>query len=277
MADRGGRQSCPPVAFHRMNLKFVARSLLLAFPLAILISAVWVLFQTPLVRAPDPTPLPPTIVVPRGAMPAGPVGLRELARYQGEDYRQVGSGFLLLLDSGEIVAVTTAHSLAFCDGDHRLERIALGVVGRTGFVGELDTLRGLPGRPLTIEDLTLDYVLLHAGQPIEQELLLHADARGAPQPGERVSLFEGVKGRVLEGTVQSTTDQAVWVLMDDWFSPGQMSGSPFVSQHTGQVVGMAVAATPRRNRLLLGAHPIGSIVHLAESATRFPSLSELCK
>jgi hypothetical protein len=49
---------------------------------------------------------------------------------------------------------------------------------------------------------------------------------------------------VLDGTVQSVDDRAVWVLMDDWFDPGHMSGSPFVSQHTGQVVGMAVAASP---------------------------------
>ncbi len=60
---------------------------------------------------------------------------------------------------------------------------------------------------------------------------------------------------------------AVWVLMDEMFNPSSMSGSPFVSQHTGQVVGMLIAVTPRRTRLLLGVHPIGSIVRLAESAT----------
>jgi hypothetical protein len=53
-----------------------------------------------------------------------------------------------------------------------------------------------------------------------------------------------------------------------------MSGSPFLSQHTGQVVGMAVAANPRPDWLLLGVHPIGSIVRLAESATDFPRMSE---
>jgi hypothetical protein len=30
---------------------------------------------------------------------------------------------------------------------------------------------------------------------------------------------------------------------------------------------MLIAVTPRRNRLLMGVHPIGSIVGLAESAT----------
>jgi hypothetical protein len=63
--------------------------------------------------------------------------------------------------------------------------------------------------------------------------------------------------------------------MDEWFNPGQMSGSPFVSRHTGQVVGMAVAASPRWSRLLLGMHPIGSLVHLAQSATDSPKLVDL--
>jgi len=61
----------------------------------------------------------------------------------------------------------------------------------------------------------------------------------------------------------------VWVLMDELFNPSMMSGSPFVSQHTGQVMGMLIAVTPRRNRLLMGVHPIGSIVELAESATDY--------
>jgi hypothetical protein len=62
-------------------------------------------------------------------------------------------------------------------------------------------------------------------------------------------------------------------LMDDLFEAGMMSGSPFVSQHTGQVVGMLIAGTPRRGRLFLGTHPIGSLVHLAETATEFPKLN----
>jgi hypothetical protein len=61
--------------------------------------------------------------------------------------------------------------------------------------------------------------------------------------------------------------------MDKFFNPGGMSGSPLVSQHTGQVVGMAIAVSPRPNRLLLGVHPIGSIMQLAESAAEFPKIS----
>jgi hypothetical protein len=87
---------------------------------------------------------------------------------------------------------------------------------------------------------------------------------------------------VLNGTVQSAGQTGAWVLMDEeTFNPALMSGSPFVSQHTGKVVGMAVAATrrhyrlfPQRYRVVLGMHPIGSIVQLAESAEEFPRIDE---
>jgi hypothetical protein len=165
---------------------------------------------------------------------------------------------------------------------HLLEQVALGVAGRAHFVGEFDTLWGQPGKPLTAEYLTRDYVLLQVNVPVEPGLVLTADPRGTPQAGERVSLFSGLGDgqggrRILEGTVQSVSDTAVWALMDDRFDPGLMSGSPFISQHTGQVVGMAIAASPRRNRLLLGMHPIGSLVQLADSATVFPKIKQARK
>ncbi len=265
----------------RLNIKFVVRGLLLALPVAVIASVAFIFmmkqgrFGGPL----DPTPPPPTILAPRGALPAGPVGLQEWARYRGEAYSLAGSGFLIPLSDGKIVGVTTAHSVSFSDSDRPLEQIALGLAGQTDFVAEFDTLWGRPGQPRTGGDMTVDYVLLQADQPIDSGFVLTPDPRGAPQPGERVSLFSGLGDghggrRILEGTVQSVSDAAVWVLMDEWFNPGLMSGSPLVSQHTGQVVGMAIAVNPRGNRLLLGVHPIGSIVQLAESAGEFPKIGE---
>ncbi|MGD9146352.1 MAG: hypothetical protein PVI80_12370, partial [Anaerolineae bacterium] len=215
-----------------------------------------------------------------GSMPTGPVGLQEWAQYQGQDYRIAGSGFLFALASGEIVAATTAHSVRLGDPDQPLEWIALGIADRSGFVGEFETLRGKPGQRLTPENLTVDYLLLEVDQPVDPDLVLVPDPRGAPQPGERVSLYSGLgegqgNVRVLSGTVQSAGDDAVWVLMDGAFNPGLMSGSPLVSQHTGQVVGMAVAASRRINRLLIGIHPIGSLVRLAGSATESRRLIDL--
>ncbi|HID65256.1 MAG TPA: serine protease [Anaerolineae bacterium] len=262
-----------------MNIKFVMRGLLLALPVAAIASVAFMMRQGHFSGPLDPTPPPPTILAPRGELPAGPVGLQEWARYRGQAYSLVGSGFLLSLSDGKIVGVTTAHSVSFGNPDHLhlLERIALGVAGQTDFVAEFDTLWGQPGQPRTGGDMTVDYVLLQADQPIDSSFVLRPDPRGAPQPGERVSLFSGLGDghggrRILEGTVQAVDDAAVWVLMDGLFDPSLMSGSPFVSQHTGQVVGMAIAVSPRRGRLLLGAHPIGSIVRLAESAAEFPKI-----
>jgi hypothetical protein len=61
--------------------------------------------------------------------------------------------------------------------------------------------------------------------------------------------------------------------MDETFDPGLMSGSPLLSQHTGQAVGMAIAASPQGVRLALGFHPIGSLVRLGEAAVAFPALA----
>lgn len=262
-----------------MNAKFVIRGLLLALPVAVIATALGLTLIVVVGPPPDPTPPPPTILAPRGELPTGPVGLQEWTQYQGGSYGLAGSGFFILLNDGEIVGVTTAHSVSLGDPDHPLERIGLRVAGQTDFVVVFDTLRGRPGRPLTVEDLSVDYVLLQPTESIDPGFVLTPDPRGVPQPGERVSLFSGLGDghggpRILEGTVQSASSTAIWVLMDERFKPGMMSGSPFVSQHTGQVVGMAVAASPRRHRLLLGAHPIGSIVRLAEATAEFPKMSE---
>ena len=84
----------------------------------------------------------------------------------------------------------------------------------------------------------------------------------------------GNEPRVLTGTVQTAADQAVWVLMDDDFDPSGLSGSPFVSQYTGKVVGMAIATTRRGGKVLLGLHPIGSLVQRAESAKTFLKIAD---
>jgi hypothetical protein len=124
--------------------------------------------------------------------------------------------------------------------------------------------------------MSVDYVLLHvtSANPIDPALTLRPDPRGQPQPGERVTLYDGLNSaRIFSGTVQSASPQAVWVVMDDPIDPGGLSGSPFVSQHTGDVVGMVIATTQRGDRILLGAHPIGSLVRLAEAATEFSLIS----
>jgi hypothetical protein len=223
----------------------------------------------------EPTPLPPLIDAPRGDLPAVPVGLTEYTQYAEGEYNKTGCGFMLSLSRAEVVGVTTAHSVSF-NATRPLQRIALGVSGRPSFVAEFDRLQGKPGIARSGENMSVDYVLLHvtSANSIDPALTLRPDPRGQPQPGERVTLYSGLNStQIFSGTVQSASPQAVWVVMDDMIDPAGLSGSPFVSQYTGDVVGMVIATTQRGSRILLGAHPIGSLVRLAEAATEFPLIA----
>ena len=268
-----------------MNIKFIVSGVIIAVPVAlvVLVGGFVVLFVSGRIAPPpEPTPAPPTILVPPGELPEGPVGLRQWVRYVGEDYGAMSCGFMFRLGDGDVVGVTVAHSHSIGDPNHPLERIALGFPGRGELVAEFDTLQGPPGRPRSGSDMRMDYILVQSDEAIDSRFVLEPDSRGAPQPGERVALFSGLSDgpdgqRALSGTVQSVSDEAVWVLMDDLFMAGSMSGSPFVSHHTGQVVGMLIAGTVRGKQMLLAAHPIGSLVSLAEGATEFPKMSEFVR
>jgi hypothetical protein len=190
----------------------------------------------------------------------------------------VGCGFLFALDDGHVFGVTAAHSAMPGDPSHPLEQISLRA-HPTGYTIDFDTLYNPPGRPRDGDDLTVDYLLLHPEVAVDPTYVLRPDPRGKPLPGERVLLYKCLGGagggqHVLGGTVQSADEKAVWVLMDEPFSPKHWSGSgsPLVSQHTGRVVGMLIAGTLRGRWMLLGMHPVGSLVQKAATST---SLIEL--
>jgi hypothetical protein len=268
-----------------VNIRFLVRGLLLALPVAVVATAVavvalWVRAQ--IGPPPDPTPPPPTILAARDELPQGIVVFQEWVHHRGQSYAMVGCGFLLEAMSGQVVGITTAHSVgAFDDPGHPIERIKLQAVEGTGLSLEFDTLHGPPGRPRTGADMTVDYVLLHPDRPIDAAYVLQPDPRGAPQSGERVSLYKCTGGdsggqRIIQGTVQSVDSVSAWVLMDEPFTPAiwSGSGSPFISQHTGRVVGMLIAGTLRSRWVLLGMHPVGSLVQRIETATEFPKMAE---
>ena len=229
----------------------------------------------------DPTPQPPLIAAPPGPLPAGLAGLRELAQYAGQPYQAVGSGFFLRLPSGQVIGVTTAHSVAALGRPgNDLQHVAFEMPGSAdpASLDEFSLLYGLPGVPFSGDDLSVDFVLLKPQRPVDAGLAQTPDPRDAPQPGERVALYSGLGGpdgprRVLLGTVTTSDPTKAWLLMDDSFDPGGMSGSPVLSTYTGRVVGMAVAATRRRGRLLIGLSPIGAIVQHAEAAQDFPAIA----
>ena len=273
---------CHPFNPLTMNFKLVLRSVIIFLTLLAVALAALALILPRVLQIGPPlrrTPPPPMLNAPRGEMPAETGGLTEWSQYAGGTYGVVGSGFFMQLPEGTLVGVTTSHSVwTLGTLNHTLEHIAFSLPDHTDFVAEFDTLYGRPGTPRLWADLSIDYVLLQANQTIDPALTLTPDPRGAPQPGERVTIYGGFGGgnggrRIFEGTVQTADATGVWVFMDENFEPGLMSGSPLVSQHTGQVVGMAIAAGRRGDRLLIGFHPIGHIVEMAEAVAEFPKIA----
>jgi hypothetical protein len=263
-----------------MNWRFVLRGLALGLGFLVVLLAALAIALPRLMPQPPSGPIPPqpTIVAAREDLPAGPAGLQEWARYGDGDYRLAGCGFLLLVPNGDVVGVTAAHSLALGGATYALESVAFRVAGDEELIAEFSALYGIPGQPRILSmDLTNDFVLLRLDQDVDPSLVLEPDPRGAPQPGERVVLYSGLgddsdRQGVYEGSVLAVDELGAWIVMDEIFEPALMSGSPVVSGHTGQVVGMALAATLRDGRLLMGIHPIGSLVAKAEMASVFPSL-----
>ena len=266
-----------------MNWRFVLRGGAFALLILFLVLVVSQLFLRSLLAAPSagPLPPPPVITAPKGGLPSVSVGLKEWGRYRGEAYQAVGCGFFFRLDDQSVVAATTAHSVVLGSRDHPLEWIAFGAAEEFVFIAEMDTLFGEPGKPRFGRRLTGDFILLRVDQPIDLALVLLPDPRGEPQAGERVALYSGLGDpsgglNIRMGTVQVVDEFGAWVVMDERFDPGGMSGSPFLSEYTGKVVGMALAATQREDGTVIGIHPIGSLVEKAEGATSFIPIRDCC-
>jgi len=226
------------------------------------------------------TPPPPVIMAARGDLPKGVVGLRLWVQDRGSSYEPAwASGFLLAVEDGRVIGLTAAHSLFQNDPNRSLDRIGLAVNGQSDFVFDAETYVGLPGVPFNGQDLSVDCVLLQANH-VDPAFILQADERGMPQPGERIILFSGLRDEQWnawpwQGTVLSADTKAVMLLMDPGiWNPAGMSGSPVISQYTGKVVGMTIAAGLRRMRWVIGVNPIGSLVQRAQSAHEFPKISD---
>jgi hypothetical protein len=237
-----------------MSGKVVARTII-AVLAGVALGGAIVLATRPRVALP-PLPPRPAIDAARGEPPEGIVAFEEHVNGSLS-----GSGFLLEMPNGEVIGVTTAHSL----GKNNFAPIAFIPAGREAAIAEFDELYAPLGVPRTGADMTVDYVLMRPRSPPDPALVLQPDARGAPQPGERVSLYSGLGDgwggwRILDGTIESVDENGAWIRMDEVFDPGLMSGSPIISQHTGKVVGMTIMMSWAPGTLRIGINPIGAIL-----------------
>lgn len=249
--------------------------------LAVLLLLLLIALALPRLIPSPPTgavPPAPEISVSKGKIPASDVSLQEWVHYQDGGNERVGCGFILRYSPVGVVGVTTAHSVDL----HQSRRVFDEITFRRSEDGETilaaGGFHGPPGRARTFGlDMRVDYLLLEAPPSTPSAYVLVADPRGSAQPGEAVLLLgcgrgDSDRSRGLGGDVLEASEDATWIIMRERFDPGMMSGSPIVSAHTGAVVGMAVAASWQEDRLLIGAHPIGSLMGRAVDGQDSPFL-----
>lgn len=262
-----------------LNWPFVFRGALLALGFVALIAggmlgvAFWLADDLPY----GPTPPPITPAAPPGVLPAGPVGLAQWVDIEGQGVQPAASGFLLALPDGSTLGVTTAHSVTFGVADRLVVGMTLRANGEPPRDAVFSTLHGPPGHhDLMTRNFGTDVVLMRPDALPDDFVALTPDARGRPEPGERVLLFPGNAGQSigLSGIVQRLDANAVWIAMDRAFDPGGMSGSPVVSAHTGRLLGMAVVAGERDGQLIIGLNPVDAIVARAAAARAFPAMRD---
>jgi hypothetical protein len=219
------------------------------------LTVLWVRLPWVLSAELPPLPPPPAIAAAPGPLPIGPVTFEERVEYAGA-YYHVGMGFLLRLADDNIIGVTTAHSL----GGRPFAPIRF-TLGVEQIVASFAELHAPMGTARTGSDLTVDYVLLKPTAPPDAAYVLEADARGAPQPGERVALYGGAA--ILDGTVETVDARGAWIRMDGQPQLAGLSGSPVLSRHTGQVVGMVISGSTQPGVFRMGINPIGAILRAA--------------
>jgi hypothetical protein len=208
-----------------------------------------------------PDPPPPVISAPLGQPPAG------YAAFWGE-YSQGGSSgcsFLLQLENGSRVGVSAAHATPpLPAGQSAFFRAADGSTAAR-LSGQIAR-----GREFVHNEFTLDYVFWGVTSA-DPAALLQPDPRGQGQPGEAVEVYGPGKSPAggplyYSGLLLQASPSAAWIRLDASFDPHGFSGCPVLSAYTGRVIGMAVAGLQRDGSVVMGLHPIASLVEKARVA-----------
>jgi len=249
------------------------------------------------VAIPTPGPIPP---LPLSAASPGPLPTGFLAYTGAFPGGTISCGFLLDLGGGRRVGVTAAHASP---------RLSPGVPAEflDPYGARVAVLPGQIafGQTFIGDQFTLDYVLWSVDPAVDPARFLSPDPRPSAQPGEPVYLYgTGVDGaggpQRWPGVVLSTAalqspntlgapdppsgapkgewagvPNAIWVQLEDSFSPNGYSGCPVVSRVTGRLLGMAVAGAdlPLETggaAVVIGLHPAASLVAKAQARLANP-------
>lgn len=250
----------------RVIISLLVFMLIVAFYLAVspnALETVVMWFDPPgVANIPDfgPRPAPPQIDAPTASPPDGTLALNGIL--EGGSF---ACGFLLQLDDGQRVGVSSAHAVAFLPASIEAAFLASDGTLAATLTGQVER-----GSPFRQTHFSSDYALWRVGEISPGISFLKPDPRVLVQPGELVWIYDPFQsspdGAVRHaGVVMQADAEAIWVQLDESFNPSGFSGCPLVSQHTGRVIGMAVAGEDLPP-VLIGAHPVASLVETALQA-----------
>jgi len=223
----------------------------------------------------EPPPEPAQVPPPVGRLIFQPAFLRS----DGEVTQQ-GTGFLARKLSGEVVGVTSAHFLDF-DGPALEQAIWLDVVTQKP-VARFEQSFGRPGYLPQLEpmDLRSDYLIVFSDSQTIDQPVLELDLRLKPEERERVWFPDkhdnAADGYLLvEGTVMRSGEQYCAVRLDRQITPQSQSGSPFISQKTGKVIGTWSCARPAKEHFYVFLTPASHLSKVIREAKDRPMLREV--
>jgi hypothetical protein len=223
---------------------------------------------------PDATaqPAATTIAAPRGQLLYQP----NFFWSDGEETAQ-GTGFFVKAPSGKLVAVTSAH---FIDADGpALLKAEWQTIDGNELAATLTKSWGPPGKLGRSQfDQRRDYLLFPAEPDIEVPHVFEFDPRPRVEDEELIWFVDkdGSKSaadqRVVSGSVTLESPLALIIELDEPIKLQSQSGSPFISQKTGKVIGILSSATQDGDRVKLIAAPVKKMVEQLQDESLFPEL-----
>lgn len=194
----------------------------------------------------------------------------------GEETAQ-GTGFFVKAPSGKLAAVTSAH---FIDPDGpALVKAQWQTIDGEKLVATLSKSWGPPGKLGRSKfDQRRDYLLFPVTEEIQVPTVLELDPRPRVQDGELVWFVDkdgstsAADQRVVSGSVTLESPLALVIELDEEIKLQSQSGSPFISQETGKVIGILSSAGQDGDRLKLIAAPVKKMVEQLQDESAFPEL-----
>ncbi|MEX2027356.1 MAG: hypothetical protein WEH44_08640, partial [Pirellulaceae bacterium] len=125
-----------------------------------------------------------------------------------------------------------------------------------------------------------DYLIVIPTHPPPSDVVLEFDQRTEPEVGERIWLPDKDSRldrgyRLVEGTVSQVKYEYIEVRLDEAIKPQSQSGSPFISQITGKVLGSWAAGKRDGQKIYIYLTPAHAILNAASRASSHPPLKEV--